>query len=370
MSSVSAHASAPKARSTDEMEEEFSRMRQLNAASIEMFNSLSSLPKSKANVKEKPSPEVEAQFDAAFNDFLDHFLYRDSQKENSNTSERTSNTIMTKFPYLTLSPSDRPYSQAELFIRQMDHANTVGSLGSKPTKRYLPHEDLFRPKTVVNTSIETLLAAGVHLGHSKSLWKPATQPFIHGEYKGIHIIDLDQTLTFLKRAARVVQGCAEKGGIILFVGTRPGHSRCLELAAERCGGYFVSSRWVPGTITNFTEVSNNAWDREEVDMDDKPTKRELSPFESSKVVKPDLLVVLNPAENAIALKEAVQARIPTIGIIDTDVDPSLVTYPIPGNDDSIRGTNLIAGVLSKSGEQGRRRRLEEVKAYKQKQGMV
>ena len=185
------------------------------------------------------------------------------------------------------------------------------------------------------------------------------RPYIYGEYKGIHIIDLNKTLSSLKRAAKVVEGVAERGGTILFLGTREGQKRALQEAARRTHGFYVSTRWIPGTLTNPTEISN-VWERHEVDHGDMPTNRPLTADEAASIVKPDLLVVLNPTENRNALNEAMQARIPTIAIIDTDSEPSLVTYPIPGNDDSLRSVNLLVGVLSKAGEIGLQSRLSRV----------
>ncbi|GME81702.1 unnamed protein product [Ambrosiozyma monospora] len=107
----------------------------------------------------------------------------------------------------------------------------------------------------------------------------------------------------------------------------------------------------------------------EVDMADLPTGKSLSEKESKSVLKPDLLVVLNPLDCQVALKEALQASIPTVGLVDTNCDVNLVTYPIPANDDSIRATNLICGVLGKAGEIGYQRRLEKVAAYKASLGL-
>ena len=93
------------------------------------------------------------------------------------------------------------------------------------------------------------MEAGVHLGQSVSLWRSSTQPYIYGEYNGIHIIDLNKTLALLRRAANVIEGIVERGGIVLFLGTRDGQKRALEEAAKRVHGYYVSSRWIPGTLT-------------------------------------------------------------------------------------------------------------------------
>lgn len=266
------------------------------------------------------------------------------------------------YPYLIPSSDKEPYTPQELHLRRERFASVVSKLGSDLKDVYIPHEEVFYPATISNLSIAKLLAAGAHLGHSTSLLRASTQPYILGSYKGIHIIDLEQTLTHLRRAAKVVEGVVERGGIVLYLGTRDNLQRPLELAAQRSGGYYNASRWVPGTITNCTEISQ--WERHEVDLEDQPTNRDLTADEVTAIIKPDLVVFFNPCENRVALRECIQARIPTIGLIDTDSEPSLVTYPIPANDDSVRAITLIAGVLSKAGEAGRKRRFRKIQQYK------
>ncbi|AMD18911.1 HBR010Cp [Eremothecium sinecaudum] len=262
------------------------------------------------------------------------------------------------FPYLVSSGVGKPYSKQELFVRQLKHASSTAKLGANIKNVYFPHNDIFHPPSVEDVSVKKLMAAGVHLGQSTSLWRPSTQPFIYGEYKDIHLIDLTKTLSCLKRAAHVIEGVAENGGIILFLGTREGQKRVIQKAAERLNGYYVSSRWIPGTLTNPTEISS-IWERHEVDYYGNPTGRKLTDEESVSIVKPDLLVVLNPTENRIALLEAMKTRVPTIGIIDTDSEPSMVTYPIPGNDDSLRSVSLLVSVLAKAGQKGLKNRLSK-----------
>lgn len=239
----------------------------------------------------------------------------------------------------------------------------MGGLGSNISNVYRPHEDILKPATVASTSIETLLAAGVHLGHSTSLFRSSTQPYIYGVRDGIHIINLETTLVHLRRAAKVAQEIAAQGGIILYLGTRQGQQRGLEEAASRSGGYYVHRRWVPGTLTNCREISQH-WGRMEVDMGDVPTGRLLSPRITRSLLKPDLVVILNPVENRNAIYECIQCNVPTIGIVDTDSEPSLLTYPIPGNDDSIRATDLIVGIISKAAQKGRKSRLAEFENHK------
>ena len=274
-----------------------------------------------------------------------------------------------KYPNLRPTPSSEPYSKQELFLRREHQAKMLGGLGSSVQNVYRPHEDILRPPTPAQTTLETLLAAGAHLGHSTSMFRPTTQPYIYGVRDGIHIINLESTIVHLRRASKVIEQVAEQGGLILYVGTRPGQQRSLEAAAKRSGGYYVHRRWVPGTLTNCREISQ-LWERVEVDMGDNSTDRLLSPRLKRSLVKPDLVVLINPVENRNAIYECIQSNVPTIGIVDTDSEPSLLTYPIPGNDDSLRATDIFVGVLSKAAEKGRNRRLKGFSKYTAEQERI
>lgn len=197
------------------------------------------------------------------------------------------------------------------------------------------------PTTPYNLDIGRLLAAGLHLGHSTSLWEPATLPYIFGTRQGISIINLEHTLVHLRRACNVAREVAYRGGSILFVGTRPGFQDLTVEAARRCEGYHVSGKWIPGTLTNAQQVLGRH----------APPDPE-NPGRAPKIFKPDLMVLLNPLENRIAIAEAQLNLIPTIAITDTDYDPRQVTYPIPANDDAIRGVELIAKVISMAAQDG------------------
>lgn len=292
--------------------------------------------------------------------------------ENHNEVSKIGSTTSTnEFPNLKPTPDFKPYSEQELYIRQLAHSRQSGNLGSKLTNIYKPRNDVVRPKALQDTTIATLLAANCHLGHSKAMWRPSTQPFIYGEYDGIHIIDLNETITALKKACSVVKGVSRKGGIILYVGTGSKNfqnHRALEEAATRSKGYYVSKKWIPGTITNFTEVTKQIKGESivEIDMQNVPTGRKLGRVTS--LIKPDLVVLLNPVGNRNCITECSSARVPTIGLCDTDMEPSLLSYPIPCNDDSTRAQSLILGVLSKAAEEGLNERLEAVKTNKASSG--
>ena len=206
-------------------------------------------------------------------------------------------------------------------------------VGSNVKPQYQPHLLLTNPPAAKDVTLELLLASQSHMGHSTSTWHPANARYIFGIREGIHIISLDVTAAHLRRAARIVSGTTERAGIVVFVGTRKGQRRCVVRAAELAGGCHVYDRWVAGAITNAQQTLAGKVRAKVVDEFD----REMPGFESSledrAVLKPDLVVCLNPKENYVLLHECRLSNIPTIGIVDTNVDPSWVTYPIPANDD-------------------------------------
>jgi small subunit ribosomal protein S2 len=211
---------------------------------------------------------------------------------------------------------------------------TTAGLGSTVRSLYDPHKLATQPPLPGALTLELLMASQVHLGHATSLWNPANQRYIYGIREGLHIISLEVTAAHLRRAAKVVEGVAYHGGIILFVGTRPGQSRCVVKAANLARGYHLFERWIPGSITNGDQILSNCKMRvvDELDNDiDMPSVQEK--IADHRSLKPDLVVCLNPLENYICLHECGLQNIPTIGIIDTDADPTWVTYPIPANDD-------------------------------------
>ncbi|KAL7905647.1 hypothetical protein GGI35DRAFT_471534 [Trichoderma velutinum] len=232
------------------------------------------------------------------------------------------------------------------------------SLGSKLEKRYVPTEIISNPPQPEDVTLELLMASQTHMGHNTSLWNPANSRYIYGVRQGIHIISLETTAAHLRRAARVVEEVAYRGGVILFVGTRKSQMEIVTKTSELAGAYHLFTKWIPGSITN-RDVILRSQGMKVVDHLDK----ELDGFDmfkgTARPIMPDLVVCLNPLENYTLLYECGLKNIPTIGVIDTNTDPSWVTYTIPANDDSLRSMALVAGVLGRAGEAGQKRRLQD-----------
>ncbi|MCJ1414535.1 37S ribosomal protein, mitochondrial [Xylographa parallela] len=234
------------------------------------------------------------------------------------------------------------------------------NLGSEVAPHYQPHQLITNPPSPSQITLELLLASQSHLGHSTSLWNPMNSRYIFGIRQGIHIISLDVTASHLRRACRIVSGVAERAGLILFVGSRPGQDRCVVNAAKLAGGCHLFERWIPGSITNGNQILGGC-QKKVVDEHDNEIEGHDDHLLDQPALKPDLVVCLNPLENWVMLHECGLNNIPTIGIIDTDADPTWVTYPIPANDDSLRCVQVIAGVLGKAGQEGQLRRMEKAK---------
>lgn len=166
------------------------------------------------------------------------------------------------------------------------------------------------------------------------------------------------TAAHLRRACRVVSGVAERAGLILFVGTRKGQEKTVVKAATLACGYHLFERWTPGTLTNRQQILGKC-SMKAVDEFDQEIRALQDQVEETPPLRPDLVVCLNPLENWVMLHECGMNNIPTIGIIDTDADPTWITYPIPANDDSPRCVQLICGTLGMAAAQGRKLRQEK-----------
>ena len=227
-------------------------------------------------------------------------------------------------------PSQQPDTTVEDFRTFNTLQNQTKKLGSRVELRYTPDEILKNPPH--DASLELLMAAQAHMGHNTSLWNPHNSRYIYGERAGIHIISLEETAAHLRRAARVVEDISYNGGLVLFVGNRPGHMPIVVRAAELAGACHLFDKWAPGTLTNRDQVLSSA-PLKVVDEHDRDVEGFDKFLQDCRPVLPDLIVCLNPLENYLMLHECGLANVPTIGVIDTDADPSWVTYAIPANDD-------------------------------------
>jgi small subunit ribosomal protein S2 len=263
-------------------------------------------------------------------------------------------------PQAIVDPKDTTVEDWDFFQHQKKHTTGLGNI---PVQHYKPHELLANPPKPQDVTLELLMASQSHLGHATSLWNPMNAKYIfgiRGEQDPIHIISLDVTASHLRRACKIVEGVAARGGLILFVGTRDGQARAVVKAAEMAGGCHLFDKWTPGTLTNGQQILGRCKKKVVNELD-----REQHGFEPqlkhSAAIKPDLVVCLNPLENYVLLHECGIHNIPTIGIIDTDANPTWVTYPIPANDDSLRCVQVLAGALGRAGEAGQARRLADAR---------
>jgi len=219
--------------------------------------------------------------------------------------------------------------------------------------------------------LKELLEAGVHFGHQTRRWNPNMRRFIFGEMDGIHIIDLLQTEALLENARKFAGELATGGGTVLFVGTKKQARDTVQEWADRCQMPYVNKRWLGGLLTNFNTMSGriarlhelNGW-KEEGKLDLLPTKERMGmEAELAKLEfnlggvrdmerLPDAVFVADLKTEEIAVNEAARLRIPIIGLVDTNCDPTPVDFVIPGNDDAIRSCELVIGTIGKAVEDG------------------
>src|ERR1700724_986709 len=220
-------------------------------------------------------------------------------------------------------------------------------------------------------SMRQLLEAGVHFGHQAHRWNPKMDEFIFGVRNNIHIVDLAQTVPLLHRALEAVSDTVANGGRILFVGTKRQAQDAIADAAKRCAQYYVNSRWLGGTLTNWKTISQSISRLRKLDdmlgsgEAQGYTKKERLTLtrERDKLNRalggikdmgglPDLLFVIDTNKEDIAIKEARRLNIPVAAIVDTNCDPDGITYLVPGNDDAGRAITLYCDLISKAAIDG------------------
>ena len=227
-----------------------------------------------------------------------------------------------------------------------------------------------------------LLDAGVHFGHQTRRWNPKMRRFIFTDRNGIYIIDLQQTLTFIDEAYEFVKETVAHGGNILYVGTKKQAQEGIASEAQRVGMPYVNHRWLGGMLTNFQTVAKRLHRLKELQAMDAGedgyagrTKKEVLMLtrERNKLERvlggiadmtkvPSALWIVDTNKEHIAVAEAKKLNIPVVAILDTNCDPDVVDFPIPGNDDAIRATNLLTSIISSAVEEGRKLRAERQEA--------
>jgi len=233
---------------------------------------------------------------------------------------------------------------------------------------------------VVEVTMKELLEAGVHFGHQTRRWNPKMKRYIFGKRNGIYIVDLQKTVGLFAQAAELVAEMAAAGKRLLFVGTKRQAQEVIAEEAERCGEFYVTHRWLGGTLTNFVTLRGSIKKLEEIekklaDEDSGLTKKDLLRLERQRSrlqenlggirkmeEPPDALFVVDPKKESIAVAEANKLGIPVIAIVDTNCDPELIDYIIPGNDDAIRSIRLFSSKIADAYLAGSGRLEEEMMA--------
>ena len=214
-----------------------------------------------------------------------------------------------------------------------------------------------------DVNIKQLLEAGVHLGHKTLRWNPKMKKFIFGEKNSIHIIDLTKTVVYLNNALKEIHKCISSGGKILIVSTKKQAAEQISKLAEETNQYFVNFRWLGGMLTNWTTIQNSikrmkfletelskediGFTKKEIiklEKEKEKLKKSLGGIAEMKKV-PNMLFVIDTNIESLAIKEAIKLNIPIVAILDSNSDPTDITFPVPGNDDARRSINLYCELL-------------------------
>lgn len=221
-------------------------------------------------------------------------------------------------------------------------------------------------------SMRDLLECGVHFGHQTRRWNPKMKKFIFGERKGIYVIDLQKTLRYFRYTYNIVRDAAAEGKTILFVGTKKQAGGAIKEYAEKCGMPYVNHRWLGGMMTNFGTIRQSIRKLEVIEKMEEDgsikllTKKEALMLTRKKEkllaylggirymkTQPDMIFVIDTVKEKIAVQEANRLKIPVVAPLDTNCDPDLVTYPIPGNDDAIRSVQLFCQEMAEAINEGK-----------------
>jgi small subunit ribosomal protein S2 len=222
-------------------------------------------------------------------------------------------------------------------------------------------------------TMKELLEAGVHFGHQTRRWNPKMEPYIFGARNGIHIIDLQKTVQFFKGTYNYVVDKVADGGIVLFVGTKKQAQDSIAEEAKRCGMFYVNHRWLGGMLTNYQTISRSIQRLKEFEamkedgslkrfpkkeiliMEKRAAKLERSLGGIKNMGRlPDIVYVVDPRKEDIAVAEGRKMGIPLVAIVDSNCDPTLIDYPIPGNDDAIRAIRLLTSRIADAVVEGKK----------------
>lgn len=224
---------------------------------------------------------------------------------------------------------------------------------------------------MVEELIKKLLEAGVHFGHQTKRWNPKMKKFIFGQRSGIYIIDLEKTVECLHQACDFLRDIAAKGGKVLFIGTKKQAQTIIEEEAIKSEMYYVHNRWSGGLLTNFQTVrksitrlieieqmrDNGVWEnlkKKEIARLTKEKEKLIFNFGGIREMKgmPQAVFVVDPKKEEIAVREASKLGIPIVGIVDTNCDPDLIDYPVPGNDDALKSIGVMTTIVAESIREG------------------
>ena len=221
-------------------------------------------------------------------------------------------------------------------------------------------------------SMRQMLEAGVHFGHQTHRWNPRMKRFIFGERNGIYIIDLEQTLDRVDTSYKFVRDMVANGGSILFIGTKKQAQDPIKFFADKCGMPYVNERWLGGMLTNFDTISKRVQKMQDYERMRDTGEFDLMPKKEALLIsreleklqknlsgirnmsrRPTAVFIIDTVKESIAVTEANKLGIPVIAVVDTNVNPDLISYPIPGNDDAIRANELMSRVICEAVIEGR-----------------
>jgi small subunit ribosomal protein S2 len=238
-------------------------------------------------------------------------------------------------------------------------------------------------------TLKDMLDSGVHFGHQTQRWNPKMKPYVFGDRGGIHIIDLQKTLEMTKTALKAIEDLAAEGKKIIFVGTKKQAVEAVQEAAQKCGQFYVTKRWLGGTLTNFVTIKQSIDRLKKIDqMREKGELQFFSKKERSNIEKeyaklneylegiremkepPGMIFIVDVTKEHIAVKEARNLGMSVFGICDTNSDPEEIEYPIPGNDDAIRSIKLFCDLVSDAYLAGAKKWEQKLRTQTDKQSDV